>query len=390
MRIKSIIPVALVFTAFGWAHTICALGRSGQDTPASTAHASPQTVNLPVVVRDKHGIPAANLSTGDFTVTDNGRPQTIQALTQASGVPLQMGLLVQTDGSMARALESERKAAEKFIELVLPASPSATSDSQAFLIHFDREVELLDDFTGARDRLINDIDRLGPTHAAENTQGPETTDTEGGRANSRNRGPQLYDAIYLAADDLMKSKKGRKALIVFGNGLDGGSKESLNEAIDAAERAGVSVYTVYFRGDEQRSDNGYSGRRRDGMGGGWPGRYPGGGYPGGGYPGGGYPGGGYPGGGRGTSRLPEADGRRIMEEIATRTGGVYFEAKKSADLMEIYSRAGQDVLSQYLVSYSPDPSSDDADFHKVVIKAVKGDLVVNAPEGYYSSKDDTK
>ena len=374
MRIKSIIPVALVFTAFGWAHTICALGRSGQDTPASTAHASPQTVNLPIVVRDKHGLPAA-LSVGDLTVTDNGRPQTIQELTQASSAPLQMGLLVQTDGSMARALESERKAAEKFIELVLPASPSATSDSQAFLIHFDREVELLDDFTGARDRLINDIDRLGPTHAAENTQGPETTDTEGGRANSRNRGPQLYDAIYLAADELMKSKKGRKALIVFGNGLDGGSKESLNEAIDAAERAGVSVYTVYFRGDEQRSDNGYSGRRRDGMGGGWPGRYPGGRYPG---------------GGRGTSRLPEADGRRIMEEIATRTGGVYFEAKKSADLMEIYSRAGQDVLSQYLMSYSPDPSRDDADFHKVVIKAIKGDLVVNAPEGYYSSKDNSK
>src|SRR6185437_6328367 len=272
--------------------------------------------------------------------------------------------------------------AEKFIELVLPASPSATSASQAFLIHFDREVELLDDFTGARDRLINDIDRLGPTHAAENTQGPETTDTEGGRANSRNRGPQLYDAIYLAADDLMKSKKGRKALIVFGNGLDAGSKESLNEAIDAAERAGVSVYTVYFRGDEQRSDDGYTGRRRGGMGGGWPGS-------GGGWPGG-YPGGGYPGGGRGSSRLPQGDGRRIMEEIATRTGGIYFEAKKTADLMDIYNRAAQDVLSQYLLSYSPDRSSDDADFHKVVIKAAKGDLVVNAPEGYYSSKDNSK
>ena len=382
MRIKSTIPVVLVFTAFGWAHAICALGQSGQDTPASTAHASPQTVNLPVVVRDKHGMPADHLSTGDLTVTDNGRPQTIQALTQASSVPLQTGLLVQTDGSMARALESERKAAEKFIELVLPASPSATSDSQSFLIHFDREVELLEDFTGARDRLINDIDRLGPTHAAGNTQGPETTDTEGGRPNSRNRGPQLYDAIYLAADDLMKPRKGRKALIVFGNGLDAGSKESLNEAIDAAERAGVSVYTVYFRGDEQRPDNGYPGRRRGGMGGGWPGS-------GGGWPGG-YPGGGYPGGGRGTSRLPQADGRRIMEEIATRTGGIYFEAKKTADLMDIYSRAGQDVLSQYLLSYSPDRSSDDADFHKVVIKAAKSDLVVNAPEGYYSSKDDSK
>ena len=114
-----------------------------------------------------------------------------------------------------------------------------------------------------------------------------------------------------------------------------------------------------------------------------------GGYPGGGYPGG-YPGDGYPGGGRRTSRLPQLDGRRMMEEIATRTGGVYFEAKKTSDLMDIYSQAGQDVLSQYVLSYSPDRSSDDADFHKVVIKATKGDLVVNAPEGYYSSKDDSK
>lgn len=381
MRIKNKLPVILVFSAFGWTHAICALGRSGQDTPATTAQSSPHTVNLPVVVRDKHGEPAAHLSAADFTVTDNGRPQTIQAVTQASSVPLQLGLLVETDRSMARAMESERKAADKFIELVLPAAPTTTSANQAFLIHFDREVELLEDFTGTRDKLINDIDQLGPTHAAQNTQGPETTDSEGGRANSRNSGPQLYDAIYLAADDLMKSRKGRKALIVFGNGLDGGSKESLNEAIDAAERAGMSVYTIYFRGDEQRSENAYPGRRRGGMGGGWPGS-------GGGWPGG-YPGG-NPGGGRGSSRLPQVDGRRMMEEIATRTGGIYFEAKKTADLMDIYSRAGQDVLSQYLLSYSPDRSSDDTDFHKVVIKAAKSDLVVNAPEGYYSSQVDSK
>ena len=383
MRTQNMIPVILAFTAFGWTHAICALGQSAQDTPAKTAQTSSHGVNLPVIVRDKRGAPAEHLSAGDLTVTYNGRPQTIQALTQASSIPLQLGLLVETDHSMARAMDSERKAAEKLIDLVLPAAPTATSASQVFLMHFDREVELLDDFTGTRDKLINDIEQLGPTRGAQNTQGPETTDSEGRRANSRNAGPQLYDAIYLAADDLMKSRKGRKALIVFGNGVDGGSKESLNEAIDAAERAGLSVYTIYFRSDEERSDHGYAGRRRGGMGGGWPGS--GGGWPGG-YPGGGYPGG----GGRGASRLPQVDGRKMMEEIATRTGGVYFEAKKTADLMDIYSRAGQDVLNQYLLSYSPDRSSNDTDFHKVVINAAKSDLVVNAPEGYYSSEDDSK
>lgn len=385
MRIHNLVPVVLVAAAFGWAHATCALAPPGEDGSATTAQASAHTVNLPVVVRDKRGAPVAHLTAGDLTLTDNGRQQTVQTLTQASSVPLQLGLLIETDRSMARAMDSERKAAEKFIDLVLPAgSTSAVSANQVFLIHFDREVELLEDFTGTRDKLINAIEQLGPTHAAGNTQGPETTDSEGGRPNLHNAGPQLYDAIYLAADDLMKSKNGRKALIVFGNGVDGGSKESLNQAIDAAERAGVSVYTIYFRGDEQRSDDGFSGRRRGGMGGGWPGS--GGGWPGG-YPGGG---GGYPGGRGGGSRLPQVDGRRTMEQIATRTGGIYLEAKKTAEFDDIYNRVAQDVLGQYLLSYTPDHSSNDADFHKVVVKAAKDDLVVAAPEGYYSSEGESK
>src|SRR5208283_2027483 len=115
-------------------------------------------------------------------------------------------------------------------------------------------------------------------------------------------GTQLYDAIFLAADELMKPKDGRKALVVFSDGEDRGSKENLNDAIDAADHANLAVYTVYFKGEQERQTGegfpGGGGRR----GGGWPGgaggNYPGGG---GGYPGGGggYPGGGggYPGGG---------------------------------------------------------------------------------------------
>ena len=67
----------------------------------------------------------------------------------------------------------------------------------------------------------------------------------------------------------MKPKDGRKALVVFSDGVDRGSKETLNDAVDAADRANVSVYTIYFKGEQERNDNmGFPGGRRGGMGGG--------------------------------------------------------------------------------------------------------------------------
>ena len=113
----------------------------------------------------------------------------------------------------------------------------------------------------------------------------------------------------------MKPKDGRKALVVFSDGVDSGSKETLNDAIDAADRAGVQVYTIYFKGEEERGEGGFPGgrHRRNG-------RHRGG-YPGGG---GGWPGGGggvdHPGG----PNAPQLDGKKIMQEIASRTGGHVF------------------------------------------------------------------
>ena len=184
--------------------------------------------------------------------------------------------------------------------------------------------------------------------------GPETSDEDSsnGRRRGNGGGTQLYDAIYLAADELMKLKEGRKALVVFSDGEDRGSKENLNDAIDAADRANMAIYTIYFKGQSQRTENPFpsSGRR----GGGYPGG--GGGYPGGG---GGYPGGGggYPGGsggGRRDDHQAEIDGKKIMEKIATRTGGRYFEAKKKENLEDIYKDIAAELQNQYVLTYTPD------------------------------------
>jgi len=290
-------------------------------------------------------------------------------------------------------MNDERKAAGKFLEQLMPdAAATGTRAEEAFLIHFDREVELLEDFTRAREKLQHELDNLGPSeHQSHSPLGPETSDEDrsNGRRTGNGGGTQLYDAIYLAADELMKSKEGRKALVVFSDGEDRGSKENLNDAIDAADRANLAIYTIYFKGQSQRTENPFpsSGRR----GGGYPGG--GGGYPGGGggYPGGGggYPGGGggYPGGSGGSGRddhQAEIDGKKIMEKIATRTGGRYFEAKKKESLEDIYKDIAAELQNQYVLTYTPDQKINEDEFHKIVLKAKKDDLTVATREGYYA------
>lgn len=364
-------------------------------TPTIRVHA--REVLLPVSVHDKHGF-VAGLGPADFTLTEDGRTQTIKSFTRETNLPFRVGLLVDTSRSMTSALDAERKAATKFIHLMLPDdAPAEHKADQGFLLHFDREVELLQDFTHSSTKLLHEVDDMGPSRAARNEhQSPETSDSDSGSgsgSSSGNRGGDrgqgrssmggttLYDAIFLASDELMKPVIGRKALIIFSDGVDRNSKETLNEAIDAADRAGLEIFTIYLKGEEEHASGmggSPGGGRRGGMGGGWPGG--GGGWPGGG---GGYPGGGRRGGGGGDTL--KVDGKKIMEQIATRTGGRFFEAKKKENLEEIYGQIMEELRNQYLLSYTPDKAPD-GEYHKVLVKGKKDDWTVVTREGYYAEE----
>ena len=389
MQNQSILSLAvsvLVLTSLpltGAAQTSAAQ-QPASDQSVATLKIQAREVVLPVTVRDKKGALVTSLKISDFALTEDSRPQTIKSFTRESNLPFRLGLLVDTSRSVSGAMEEERKAAGKFVDQMLPDPKAADAKKdEAFLIHFDREVELLEDFTNSRDKLHHELDDMGPSRAAQNdSQGPETTSDDRDRARmGHGGGTQLYDAIFLASDELMKPKDGRKALIVFSDGVDRGSKETLNDAVDAADRANVVVYTIYFKGEQEGGQsNGFpgSGGRHGGMGGGG---YPGGG---GGYPGGG---GGRP---RGGSSEPAVDGKKIMEKIATRTGGRYFEAKKKDSLDEIYGQIAEELRGQYLMTYTPDVVDNEGGFHKVALKAGKDDLIVVTREGYYAPGGDSK
>jgi VWFA-related protein len=358
--------------------------------PAKPAAKAPALeLTLPVAVVDKHGALVTNLTAKDFTLTDDGHPQTIKSLATQSPLPFWLGLVVDTGRAMNSALDSERKAAGKFVDQMLPADAKAGSQgNQIFLIHFDRQVELLtDDFVAAPGKLHHELDEMSTSANARGDQGPENRDDRQGGGpggpprNGRLGGAsqQLYDAIWLAAGEIRQQAKGeRRALIVFSDGVDSGSKETLNDAIDEADRAGAQIFTIYLKGEEERMQNGGpGGGRQGGMGGNWPGN-------GGGWPGGGGNSGGK---GRGDSKGAQVDGKKIMQQIATRTGGQFFEAKKKDNLEEIYGLIANELHQQYLLVYSPDQIDPNGEYHKIALKTDKKDMTVITREGYYASSE---
>jgi len=127
-----------------------------------------------------------------------------------------------------------------------------TAKDQAFLIHFDREVELLQDLTSSRDKLQSALVLLQTSHYDRDSGGGGGSSPDSHPGGSRRMhgggGTLLYDAVFLASDELMKKQQGRKALIILSDGVDRGSKESLLSAIEAVQRADTVVYKDGSRG----------------------------------------------------------------------------------------------------------------------------------------------
>lgn len=354
--------------------------QDGTTTPATTIAVDVKLVTLPVTVRDKHGAIVRDLTKDDFTLQEDGRPQAIHYFSQDANLPVTLGLLVDTSRSQTNSLEAERNASRSFLDQML-----VQPKDKAFLIHFDKEVELLQDLTSSREKLQSALDLLKTPSDREHSNDPK--DSDGSGSDSHHGGTQLYDAIYLASNELMKKQQGRKALIILTDGVDRGSKTYLDAAIESAQRADTVVYSIYFAGARPRDEGGDRDRRGGGMGrgGGWPGGG-GGGWPGGG---GGYPGGGGRGGPGGGQRHPEethVDGKKILERISKETGGRFFEVSKKESVGEIYTSIVEELRTQYNMGYTPDKDSAPTGYHHIQLTVKKKDLTAQTREGYYADR----
>ena len=354
-----------------------------QDSAATIA-VDVKVVTLPVTVRDKHGKIVRDLTKDDFTLQEDGRPQTIRYFSQEANLPLTLGLLVDTSRSQTNVLDAERNASRSFLDQML-----VQEKDKAFLIHFDREVELLQDLTSSREKLQAALELLKTPSGRDRSNDPnDSGDSRSGSGSHHGDGTQLYDAVFLASNELMKKQQGRKALVILSDGVDRGSKTSLESTIESAQRADTVVYAIYFA-DSHREDRNEGQRRGGGMGrggGGWPGG--GGGWPGGGggWPGGGGGGRGGPGGGQRHPEEPRTDGKKILERISRETGGRFFEVSKKESVGEIYTSIVEELRTQYSMGYTPDKDTAASGYHHVTLAVKRKDLTVQTREGYYADR----
>lgn len=321
-----------------------------------------KVVNVPATVRDKHGKIVSTLTKDDFVLEEDGQPQTIRYFARESDLPLTLGLLVDTSLSQRRVMDQERSASASFFDNIL-----RPDKDQAFLIHFDHEVELLQDLTPSREKLRAALGQLDTPHFSQTSGGNNPGGNNGGNYPSRRGGDYrgagtlLYDAIYLASDELMKKQTGRKAIVVLSDGVDRGSKETLHGAIEAAQRSDTIVYSILFKEEEEHQFNPGFGGRGPGMGGpGWGGRHGGGGR--------------YP-------QEQRPDGKKILEQISKATGGRLFEVSSKQNVDKIYVQIEEEMRNQYSLGYTPEKM--DSGYHRLDLKTTQKDLIVQARQGYY-------
>ena len=327
-----------------------------------------KVVNVLATVRDKHGRIVNSLTKDDFTLQEDGRAETIKYFSRESDLPLTLGLLVDTSLSQRRVLGEERSASYSFLDKILRPK------DQAFVIHFDHEAELLQDLTSSKEKLQAALDKLetperpalsrgGGAGGAGRSGGGWPGPSGGGGGRGRGHGggggagTVLYDAAYLASDELMKPQKGRKALIVLTDGVDRGSKETLDAAMEAAQRADTVVYSILFKDDEAYSNSGggLGGMGRMGHGGGR--RYP---------------------------QESRPDGKKIMERICQETGGRLFEVSKKQPLDKIYADLQDELRNQYSLGYTPPKNNEAIGYRKIALTTKQKDLKVQARNGYYA------
>lgn len=313
-----------------------------QDTPTFSVNV--KVVNVLAIVRDKQGSIVNTLGKDDFVLREDGRAQSIRYFARETDLPLTLGLLVDVSGSQVHAIDEEKRASAAFAKDVLRAGTDSS-----FLIQFAAEAELLEDVTRDPTKVQTSLQDLQTPTEDDNTvvlpgDGPHGAPGHG----TRGGGTLLYDAIFLASDEMMQAQQGRKAIVVLTDGVDHGSQMTLDKAIESAQRADTMVYSIYFEGEGGSGDYGD------------------------------------------TPQLMQRDsehGKEVLERLSKETGGRMFVVSNTNSATQIYAQIQDELRNEYNIGYTPDRApGDKADYRHITLAVKQGSYKVQAREGYYASR----
>jgi len=295
-----------------------------EQSPVTTLRVATRVVAISAVVTSKDGQPQNGLSKDDFVLKQDGREAPIRYFSRGSELPLSIALLVDTSGSQRTFIGDESLASDIFFETML-----GRKEDRAMLVQFDTRVQQLRSMTSSADAL-----HLGLLSLSSNGA------TAGGTL--------LNDAVWAVAKSVLAKETGRKAIVILSDGGDNGSRHSLAEAIEQAQRADVQIYSILYST--------------------WQ--------PGAPVPLGGGLGGLHPAG--------QDPGLATLRQLSENTGGRVFRVSPRLGLREIYKEIGQDLRLQYELGYTPPPDVQPNSYHKLDLKAKDKKLAVQARRGFFA------
>src|ERR1700690_2075873 len=303
------------------------------DDTTTTLKVNVEVVQLFFNVKDKHGALIPNLNKENFDILEDGQPQTIKYFKAESDLPLTLGVLIDSSGSQQRVLEMEKEVGASFLESIL------RSKDEAFVISFDVDINLLQDFTNSVSRLRHALNEAKiNTGGVSCSGGPIGPQGPIPCSSSGPRGTALYDAVYLASHDELGHEVGRKAMILLTDGEDQGSRLKIKDAIEAAQKADVICYVLLI------ADRGFYGG----------------------------------------SLFYSGDAE--MKKLTQETGGRVIDVGNKVDkLRKAFDDIAAELRSQYNIGYTPTNNNQDGSFRKVEIKSKQGDNKIQARNGYYAA-----
>ncbi len=311
-----------------------------------TIRVAVEMVSLPVVVTTKDGQRITDLKREDFTIFEDGVPQEISGF-DATDEPITVALALDTSGSTEQKLARIQNESIRFVNLLHP-------DDSVAIMSFAGDVSLLEDFSIDRDRNAYGIKETRP--------GGWTV---------------LYEAVWLALEEVLKPIQERKALVLFTDGVDTASrKASMKETLELAKETRATVYAVYFNTERDMYNRQLSG----------PGPTVGG-----------IPVPGMPPvirtgppiygpGGPGTTTGDYMRGRDYLNKLAEFSGGRVFDALQMDDLGPAFEQIAKELASQYSIGYYSTNTRRDGKYRKVEVKLTKPGLVARTKKGYYAPK----
>src|SRR5678815_3218856 len=308
-------------------------------------------VTIPVSVMDRDGRYIPNLQKEEFRVWEDGVEQDV-AFFQSVDKPFSVVLMLDTSPSTQFRLEDIQDAAISFVNQL-------RNDDKVMVVSFNDDIRILSEFTTDRRKLERAIQRA------------KTDD-----------GTRLYDAVDMVINQQLSRVQGRKAIVLFTDGVDTTSRRATYDSnVMDAQELDALIYPVQYNTQSDMNAGNFPIGRIDV----WDqilgGIFGGGGGRRGGHGGGRGGGGGYP-SRRGTGRGDYEIGSEYLQALANSTGGREYHADSLQNMSYAFANVAEELRRQYSIGYYPKRPPQPGQRRQIRVRARQPNLAVRARDSY--------